>query len=203
MSIIFDVGANDGSSTIEFAKKDINNTVYAFEANPELCRLIENKTVELPNFKVFPKAVSDFNGVAKFNIAPRHGAGCSSLFDYSPHMGEIWKGLKHRFEVAETIQVEVITMEKFIEENNVSVIDYFHCDAQGADLKVLKSFGKYIDLLREGVVESSRAPETSTYEVDNTFGSLNRFLVEHNFEIMKTESDKRRNEMNVYFRRRS
>lgn len=200
MSIIFDVGANDGSSTIDFAKASPDNIVYAFEPNPELCNLIREKTNNLPNYILTQKAVSDFNGTAKFNITARHGQGCSSLFDYTNNMNAIWRGLEHRFKVTKVINVEVTTIGRFIEENNIPIVDYFHCDAQGADLRILKSFGKYLNLLQKGVVETSRLPETSTYKVDNTFDSLKKFLTENNFEITYIDrSDHRKNEWNVYF----
>lgn len=200
MTIIFDVGANSGSSTIDFAKKSQRNIVYAFEPNPDLCGLIKNKTANLPNYIIIPKAVSDFNGMSKFNITPRHGQVCSSLFDYSDNINEIWGRIIHRFEVKKIINVEVTTMEKFIEERNIPVVNYLHCDAQGADLKVLKSFGKHLNLLQKGVVETSRLPETSTYKVDNTFDSLKKFLTENNFEITDIDRSDRR-EWNVYFKK--
>src|SRR3989304_7327803 len=156
MSIIFDVGANNGNSTIDFAKASTNNIVYPFEPNPELCDLTKEKTANLPNYILIPKAVSDFNGSAKFNITPRHGQGCSSHFDYSDNVNIIWRKIAHRFQVTKVINTEVITIEKFIEENNIPIVDYLHCDAQGADLKVLKSFGKYLHLLQAGNVETSR-----------------------------------------------
>src|SRR3990167_5048377 len=106
MKIIFDVGANDGSSTIDFAKASINNIVYAFEPNPELCNLIKERSANLPNYILTPKAVSDFNGTAKFNITQRHGQGCSSLFGYTDNINEIWHGLERRFRVTKVINVE-------------------------------------------------------------------------------------------------
>ncbi len=203
MSIIFDVGANDASSTINYAKASPNNIVYAFEPNPELCNLIKEKTANLPNYILTPKAVSDFNGTAKFNVTQRHGQGCSSLFDYTDNINTIWHGKEHRFEVTKIINVEVATIERFIEEQSIPIVDYFHCDAQGADLKILKSFGKYLTLLQAGVVEASRLPETSTYKIDNTFDSLKKFLTENNFEITDIHSDRRKNEWNVYFKKLS
>ncbi|OGM55878.1 hypothetical protein A3F62_01490 [Candidatus Woesebacteria bacterium RIFCSPHIGHO2_12_FULL_44_11] len=200
MSIIFDVGANNGNSTIDFAKASTNNIVYAFEPNPELCDLIKEKTANLPNYILIPKAVSDFNGISKFNITPRHGQVCSSLFDYTDNINIIWGRIAHRFEVTKTINVMVTTMERFIEEQNIPIVDYLHCDAQGADLKILKSFSKYLNLLQSGVVETSRLPETSTYKVDNTFDSLKKFLMGNNFEITDVDRSDRR-EWNVYFKK--
>lgn len=200
MSIIFDIGANDGESTIALAESDKANMVYAFEPNPSLCQLLKAKTAHLQNYVLVPKAVSDFNGFAKFNITGKHKQACSSLFNYTDNVNKIWHNLGYRFKVTEVIDIEVTTMEKFIDENTIPIINYFHCDAQGGDLKILKSFGKHIALVQSGVVEVSRLPETSTYYVDNTFDSLKKFFDENNFEITKIESDNRkRNELDVYF----
>ena len=75
MRIIFDVGANDGVFSVEDAKK--GDTVWAFEPHPGFCDIIKSKIVELPNYNLVEKAVSDFNGRAAFNIF--RSEDCSSL----------------------------------------------------------------------------------------------------------------------------
>jgi hypothetical protein len=73
-------------------------------------------------------------------------------------------------------------MDKFISENNITEIDYFHCDAQGNDFKILKSFGNKLNIIKSGVVEASCS--VSLYKVDNTAESIINFLEENGFKIL-------------------
>ncbi len=41
------------------------------------------------------------------------------------------------FNVTDTIDVDVIKLKDFINDNNIDKIDYLHCDVQGHDLEVL------------------------------------------------------------------
>ena len=67
--IIFDVGANNGSSCEHYATNE--NTVYAFEPTPFLLNNFLYKKNN-KNYIVIPKAVSDYDGIAEFNIATKN-----------------------------------------------------------------------------------------------------------------------------------
>ena len=76
MAIYFDVGANDGSSSVDWAK-DPTNEIYAFEPNPYF--ELNHKLMQYPNYYWYSFAVSDYNGKAQFNICEAADRGCSSL----------------------------------------------------------------------------------------------------------------------------
>jgi FkbM family methyltransferase len=196
--IVFDVGANNGSSTIGYALN--GETVYAFEPVPEMCEIL--KKCKKPNYHVIQKAVSDYNGKSVFYVTAQSDWGSSSLYPYSDNVWEIWAGREKDMTVSYKIEVDVITMEKFIDDNNITSVDYLHCDAQGSDLKVLQSFGKHINLLKEGVVEAADRQETSTYKTDNTVASIRKFLESNGFKITKIEpNDCGVKEVNLYFKK--
>ena len=83
--IFFDVGANDGSTFLEMAKNQPNNLFYLFEPTPRMCEIIKSKIMDfnLNNFVLVEKAVSDFEGRAKFNVAGQADWGCRSLLNFS------------------------------------------------------------------------------------------------------------------------
>lgn len=203
--IIFDVGANTGLSTKEYISP--SNIIYAFEPVPHL---VQNYLYPLrsTNYFVIEKAVSNFEGTTKFNIAKQDPSltdgslfGCSSLYEFSDNLDKSWPGRKD-FEVTETIEVEVTTMESFIKKNYIAKIDYLHCDTQGNDLNVLKSFGGYIGFLNSGKVECVK--QNSLYKnVNNDLNTVVDFLKSNGFNIDKVESnDFFDNEVNVLFSRR-
>jgi FkbM family methyltransferase len=202
--IIFDVGSNTGLSTREYISN--TNVIYAFEPVPHL---FQNYLYPLrsTNYYVIEKAVSDFDGQTSFNIAKQDPSltdgslfGCSSLYEFSDDLNVTWPG-RQDFEITETIDVEVIRMDTFISSNHIAKIDYLHCDTQGNDLKVLKSFGEYIGFLNSGKVECVK--QNSLYkDVDNDLNSVINFLKDKGFKINEVQSnDDFDNEVNVIFSR--
>ncbi len=166
MKIVFDIGANNGMSTLHLAKEGA--TVHAFEPVPEMCDEIIKNSKGIENYTLIQKAVSNFNGNAVFNVAGQRDWGCSSLNEFSDNLGETWPE-RDDFVITEKINVEVIRLDKFIEDNGITVIDYLHCDAQGSDLLVLDGLGKYISIVKEGVIEVSANKNLALYKgTDNT-----------------------------------
>jgi FkbM family methyltransferase len=199
--VIFDVGANQGTNTIALAHNPLN-TIYAFEPTPYLLETFLKPISKIwSNYIVIPTAVSDFNGEAQFNIAGQADWGCSSLHGFSEDLNQSWPG-RTDFVVTDKISVLVQRADKFIEENAIEVVDYLHCDTQGSDLAVLRSFGDKINILRSGVVEAYR--QNPLYKgVDNSLELVTSFLVEMGFTITHiSENDVHSNEVNVYFQRK-
>lgn len=202
--IIFDVGANTGMSTKEYMTE--TNVIYAFEPIPQL---VESFLLPLQSSRYFivQKAVSDFDGTSSFNVARQDPSltdgslfGCSSLYEFSDDLDQTWPG-RQDFEVTQQIDVKVTRMDTFIKENYISKIDYLHCDTQGNDLKVLKSFGEYIGFLNSGKVECVK--KNSLYkDVDNDLDKVIDFLKNQGFKIDEVQSnDSFDNEVNVLFSR--
>jgi|TARA_R110000787_G_scaffold336_8_gene1244 FkbM family methyltransferase len=195
--IIFDVGANNGSSCLSYSRK--GDTVYAFEPTPFLLEkyLYPNRS---DNYIVVPCAISDFNGTANFNIAGQRDWGCSSLHDFSESLDKTWPN-RTDFKVTDSIEVEVMRLDTFINNNLIDEVDWMHCDTQGNDLKVLQSFGDKINILKGGVVEAFE--KNPLYkESDNSKENVVSFLEDNNFKISSiTSNDPFNNELNIKFTR--
>lgn len=193
--IVLDIGANNGSSNIHRAQN--GDTVYAFEPTPEMIIEIEKKTAGMPNYHLNKVAVSNYNGKATFNVAGHCDWGCSSLNEFSDNLEKTWPG-RGDFKVTHTIDVEVIRLDSFIEANGIQQIDYLHCDAQGSDLQVLEGLGKYISIVKEGVIEVAANNELALYKkVDNTLLSAVDFLTKNGFRDIHITPWS--NEYNVHF----
>lgn len=198
--IFIDVGANNGSNSISQAEQNKDWVIYAFEPTPLLIHNLKQQTKHLSNYHIIPKAVSDFNGEAIFNIAGASDWGCSSLLNFSDKSQTHWPG-RTEFNVTERINVEVLRLDSFIEQNNIEHIDYLHIDAQGSDLKVLKGLGKYISLVQNGVIEAAAKPNVLYYE-QNTVDESCDFLRNNGFTIISIMSnDIHHNEVNITFQK--
>ena len=182
MKTIVEIGANTGTDTIKYAKEGI---LYTIEPVPVLAEKLKETFSDNTNVNVFQMAISDYNGFAKFGISdPRFGAanmGCSSLNDFSDDIHQKWGG-RGDFNMIEYVDVKVMRMDSFIEQEGITEIDYLHCDAQGSDLKVLQSFGDKISILKAGKCEAANT--VALYKnVDNSIYSIIKFLEKNGFKI--------------------
>ena len=198
MKTFFDVGAERGTDSIPLAKQYPDVLFYAFEPNPYMVEHLKKESAGLTNYIIIPKAVSNFNGVSTFNINKSGYQGLSSLLEYSEKAKENWRGFA--LNVDEKVDVEVITLESFIKENNIKKIDIFHCDTQGSDLDVLKGLGECIHIIDEGQVEAAIKPE-SLYKNQNNYQETMLFLASKGFEILSMKAEGSQRECNVYFKK--
>lgn len=199
-SIIFDVGANNGSSSIPLAQQNSEVLVFAFEPTPEMIDTIKSKIDGLENYIVIPKAVSNFNGVAEFNVAGNWDWGCSSLLQFSENSKTEWPG-RTDFNVTYKLNVDVIRLEDFIVENSIPQIDFLHIDTQGSDLKVLEGLGDKINLVVEGSMEAGTRDDILYYGQNKLNESI-RFLLLNGFKVVDVNSnDIFCNEVNIRYKK--
>ena len=209
---IFDVGAYDGLDGLILAVKNPNIMVHAFEANPDLIKVIKNnkneiekyKKIEIKNYRVNNNAVSDENRNQIFNIAKNPTV--SSLNEFSKNIDKTWPGYREAHcTVIKKIEVAGITLEKYCIDNEIKKINYLHIDTQGSDLKVLKGLKNKLDIVDQGVLEAAVNNDTSLYETNHTIDQTKKFLQLNNFEISKVENvDKNIDkEKNIYFNKKN
>lgn len=125
--IIFDVGANNGDWSFLMHKNYPQSQLYLFEPQPACRKIIESKNI--PNSVLITKAVSSKSkcSVKLFTIG--QGEGIASLHQrrdsYFQH---------HKFN---TIMVDTISIDEFIIDNKIELIDFMKIDTEGHDLEVL------------------------------------------------------------------
>lgn len=199
-----DIGANEGDC-INYARHEPNTLVIAFEPVPKLCQKMRSLTTHLKNFHLVESAVSNFNGNSILNISPESQYGdysCSSLLQFSDKSKTDWPG-REDFKVIDTINVNVIRLDKFISENNITKIDFLKIDTQGHDLKVLEGCGEFLSIVSMGTMEAG-AKDNILYNGQNTEEQSIKFLESKGFEILSVESnDVFRNEVNIVFRNKN
>jgi FkbM family methyltransferase len=204
MQAIFDIGANDGAWGLDVARRLPQYNVFAFEPTPKLCDSIRKRAIslKLANYELIEVAVSDIEGPMKFNVAGQADWGCSSLLEFSNDLDKTWPG-RTDFQITEVIDVRCIRLERFVSERGISQIEFLHCDAQGADLKVLSSLGPYIDILQRGEIEAATSQSVVLYKEQHTIEDVVVFFIKNNFMIDRmTPNDIHYNEVNIQFKKR-
>lgn len=203
MNTVLDVGANSGTFGLNIAQQNPHIQVFGFEPTPQLQALILQQVEQmgLKNYELIPKAVSDYAGTVKFNVAGQADWGCSSLLEFSEGLNETWPG-REDFKVTETIEVECITLGSFVEERGITGIEFLHTDVQGVDLKVLASLGDHIRLVNRGMLETASSKSVMLYKGQHSIEDVVMFLLRHGFEIERlTPNDVHCNEVNVIYKR--
>jgi FkbM family methyltransferase len=198
--VVFDVGANNGSSSIPLAISNPTHLVFAFEPTPEMIKIIQSQVVSLENYVIVPKAVSDYDGPAEFNVAGNWDWGCSSLLNFSNKSQTEWPG-RTDFSVTYKLNVDVIRLDTFIKENLINKIDYLHIDTQGSDLNVLKGLGEYLEIVNEGTMEAATSDDI-LYEGQNKLNDCIKFLLLNRFKVLDVNSnDIFCHEVNIVFKK--
>lgn len=182
MRTIIEIGANDGNDTFHFVSQP-DTFLWTFEPVPILGDWLVQRLNDrgYSNYKLMRYAVSDTEGLQHFNLSdPGGNYACSSLNQFTEDIHQQWPG-RADFKVTNTIEVRTIRMDTFIEQEEIKEIDYFHCDAQGHDFKVLQSFGKHLHKIKEGRVEA--ANRVNLYKADNNVFTIMKWLVINGFDI--------------------
>lgn len=203
--LLIEVGAFDGSDSLRFYNQGYE--VFTFEPKDDLYENLKNRTSSLKGYNVIKKAVSLIDGTVDFNICVAGGASSILKFKDDSELNQHWGA--NRTDVhysGNSYKVESTRLDTFIEEANLQdrVIDYIHIDAQGVDLDVLKSLGKYIENVKAGVIETVYSKEKAIYEnQENDLNGSIQWLEEHNFTICNVEqNDVSRCECNIHFVRK-
>lgn len=201
MKIFFDIGANNGSSSIPLLEKE-DWVIYAFEPTPELVNYIKSQVGENKRYNIIPMVVGNENKFIKFNIAGHHDWGCSSVLNFRDNLENIWNG-REDFYFNSTIEVQMIKLKDFCKANDITKIDYLHIDAQGFDYEVLQGLEGMIDIVSEGCLETAQNHDVKLYkEQKYVLDDVLKFLIANNFTITKIfPNDINYNEINVYFKK--
>jgi FkbM family methyltransferase len=139
-AVIFDVGANSGMISLQFAKLVPQGRVYAFE----------------PTFYAFSKLKRNLElnpGLAKRVVAVQSFVSSSTLEKHDIKAYASWKvagitdGIKHRIHGGvekSTEGIGAVSLDDFCEQHKVARLDFMKIDTDGYELEVLKGAGKVI-----------------------------------------------------------
>jgi FkbM family methyltransferase len=211
--VLFDVGANWGDDSLPVCARDPNMIAWAFEPTPHIANHLKNASRNFSDrYTVVESAIEEFDGEAEFFIQNNPGMGCNSLNQFDKEAIEkYWlsaEGVPRIDELSAvgSITVAVSRLDTWIKDNlpDLDHIDFFHCDTQGSDLKVLKGMGDYISLIRTGKIECARDQEIKLYKESTNFvDDVCEYLESKGFTITEIESnDHMGNELNVYFEKK-
>ena len=168
----FDIGASIGSMTSKIISTFPFARIYSFEPYSVSFEKLKNSFQTNKNVIVNKKAMSNVSG--KFKMYIKKDTGYNSLSELS-NIPDV-----NNNEIFE--MVEIITIDKYCEQNNIDQIDFLKIDTEGLELKVLEGA---INLLNNRKIRYIFAECTFDKEyVQNTyFEALYQFLKKYDFKL--------------------
>ena len=170
---IIDIGTNLG---IDLKNYPLKSNIYSFEPNPICQNYLKENFKNYSNLKLFNSAVGDLKGIYQFNLTK--DTYSSSLLE----LNEKYKNNKV-LSFSETIMIDVINLNDIIEEENINQIDFYKSDTQGYDLKILKSLGENIRLIKRGRIEVVNKNNQIYKGQDNYLEDIVKYLEFYNFKF--------------------
>lgn len=126
---VFDIGANYGDYTYLLEKIVPANKIYAFEPIPDLYKRLKKV---FPKSNIFDFALSNYEGIATFKIPYVNNKMLKSR-------GTLQLQIKEKNETSKTIiDVNTITLDKFLENHKLDAIGFIKIDVEGNELNVIK-----------------------------------------------------------------
>jgi FkbM family methyltransferase len=127
---IFDVGANEGQSALNYFKYFPASTIYCFEPVKDVFDHL-SANIKTPQIKCINKALGENTG--QFTIYKNPGYNQVGSFNGA--------GVH---ELTEQETVEIIRGDEFCRQNNIAEIDLLKIDVEGFEMQVLNSLEKLL-----------------------------------------------------------
>jgi len=115
---VVDVGANVGFSTLMFHYKYNAPEIYSFEPVPQVFSCLQKNTSDFPNISIYNKAIAASKGESKMSF----DTSDALISSFSP-MG--------------SIRVSCVSLNDFLKDRGISVVDILKIDVEGFEHLVL------------------------------------------------------------------
>lgn len=166
--VCIDIGAGLGIETIYLARKTgSTGKIYSIEASPRTFRMLKS-TVEANNLsqvKCFQLAISDKRGTVNIS-ADKANYLINNIFSKT---GD---------------QVASVTMDDFIEQNNIARVDYMKVNIEGAESLLIRRFRHIRRVNYIAIACHDFLGKRTGREHLYTKEAVNRFLLENNFSVV-------------------
>lgn len=164
LTMIFDVGANEGQSCLPYSRALPDATIHAFEPVPTTFEKLCQNIGEYKNIKAHNIAISSTSGTVQMSAT---GTSTMNRIEAAP-------------EENRAITVQTQTVRTFCKNNGISHIDFLKIDTEGHDLYVLQGCGEFLQNIDFIQCEAS-ANRYNTFH--NAFTDIFDFLSKSGFYL--------------------
>ena len=178
---IVEIGAHPYGEFKEVTHKLLDHfpgsEIYAFEVNKEECEKL-NKICK-NGMKFFPIALGEKKEKRKFYET--YMPVCSSLYKPNEDLIKLYNNLNIAY-LKKTSEIDTISLDEFIRNNDFGEIDFLKIDIQGAELDVFKGS---IKTLKNILMVVTEVEFIEQYLDQPLFGDVNSFLKKQDFMLHK------------------
>ena len=185
--LILDIGANKGQSISYFLKLNKNALIYSFEPTKSLYDHLVMKYKSFDNITISNKGISSRIGKKKFY---ENYLNLTSSFEKLNYDSEYLKyktkilGIELKEIVKNEFDVDVITLNSFINDNITSDIDIIKIDVEGHEYECLK--GLFNGPLNSNIhLIQLEHHNDDMYKNMISFDKINEILNKNNFQLVK------------------
>jgi FkbM family methyltransferase len=174
---ILDIGANVGVHTIFMSKYlSTEGKIYSFEPSNETFSIL-NKNIELnnciPKITCINSAISDRNGKCFLGVGASDNKKTNNdAFKYLQYSNLLEKKME---------EIELITLDEWVEKENITKIDLIKIDVEGAELLCLNGGHKSISKYRPIIIFECY----DEYMQRFNYGSIDifKYFIDHNYRL--------------------
>jgi len=146
--VIFDVGAHYGESIKLFLKKLNIEKIYSFEASPQNFKVLKNNIYNIQSNKVeiYNFGLGEDNSNSFINqIIESSSSTINELNKNSKYFEKKLKilNVKKKGYFYNKLPIKIITLDYFIEKNNIHYVDLIKIDTEGYEFNIIKGLLKY------------------------------------------------------------
>lgn len=168
-STIIDIGANIGAFTLRAASLAPSAKIYAFEAEPETAKVLQNNINQ-----------NNLNSrVYCYDMGVGKSAG-KQIFYFTP--GGSWFGSLHKPPKIESypINIQTTTLQNIFDENKLITCDVLKLDCEGAEYDILYNLPtEYLKKIQNIVMEYHNINE----QTNENHNALRKFLTDNGFTV--------------------
>ena len=170
--VVFDLGSNVGLFAAAVAGRC--KKIYAFEPLREAYKYISELAEICPNIELCKYAVGDYTGKAEFFDSDDLGLGSGKLAQ--SHFNNSNVNDKRNM-------VDIITIDDFVEKNNVERVDYIKADIEGAErdmlrgaMKTLRKFAPKISICEYHLKDDPEVLESLILEANPNYIVSHKYM---------------------------
>jgi FkbM family methyltransferase len=138
---VFDAGAHFGETVVIYNKLFKNPSIYSFEPFLSSFEVLKRNVKTFPNVKVFNVALSNVKGELDFHV--NKSSATNSILPTSKDSAKNWG--ENLLDTVETVKINSITIDEFVEKHNIEVIHILKIDTQGTEYEIIEGASKTIE----------------------------------------------------------
>ena len=187
--VILEAGAHVGKDTERMSRMWPKGEMHAFEPNPKMYKKLKGRVKKrrLKNVSLYDMALSSKTGFCEFWVSNSY-PGSSSLLEREINPGIYEKNF---------LLVKCITIDDWVEQNNIKRIDFMWLDMEGYELFALKSSLNILSTVKVIHIEVNFREywkNMPMYEEVKTWIEKQGFI-----EIWKSHTPRQKGQANVIF----